>query len=110
VDIDMNDLSMLGEFSDFPRYTVVKSHAESQEQIRFVDCVIGVHRAVHSEHLQAQVMVARETSETHQGKCHGDAGLLGKGAQIWCSTGGDDAAAGVDDRFSALVDELQHGG
>ena len=98
VDIDVDDLAVLAELFDFARHAVVEPHAEGDQQIGLFDGVVGVHRAVHAEHVERQRVVAGKRAEAHHGHRHGDAGLLGERAELFAGIAADDAAAGVDDR------------
>ena len=74
VDVDVDDLAVLGELADLAGHAVVEAHAEGQQQVGLVDRVVGVDGAVHAEHLQAEVVVGREAAEAVQRQADGDAG------------------------------------
>src|SRR5690242_18322769 len=98
---------MLGELADLARDAVIESHAKRKQQIRFVDGVVGVHGAVHAQHLQAEIMLARERAEAMHRERDRDAGLLGEGLELCGRAGRDDTAAGVDDWPLGLADERE---
>ena len=101
VDVDVDDLAVLGELADLAGDAVVEAHAEGQQQVGLVDGVVGVDGAVHAEHVQAEEVLAREAAQAVQRQGDGDAGLLGElRAGASPAPDGDDAAAGVDDRLA----------
>ena len=51
VDVDVDDLAVLGELADLARHAVVEADAEGQQQVGFVDGIVGVNGAVHAEHV-----------------------------------------------------------
>ncbi len=63
IDVDVHDLAVLGELADLAGDAVVEAHAEGQQQVGFVDGVVGVDGAVHAEHLQAQEMLAGKAAK-----------------------------------------------
>src|SRR5262249_58184031 len=82
VDVYVDDLAVLGELADLAGDAVVEAHAQGQEQVRVVDGVVGVDRAVHAEHVQAEVVLAGKAAQAVDGHGHRDAGLLGQGLQL----------------------------
>src|SRR5262249_214615 len=108
IDVDVYDLAVLRKLPDLAGDTVVEADAEGQEQVGLVDGVVGVHGAVHSEHLQAQEVIAGKATQAMDGEGDRDSGLFGKSAQPGRSSGGDDAAASVDDRPAAGTNRRQH--
>ena len=75
IDVDVDDLAVLGELADLAGDAVVEADAEGQQQVGLVDGVVGVDGAVHAEHLQAEEMLAGEAAQAVDGQRHGDAGL-----------------------------------
>ena len=59
---------------------------------------------MHAEHVERQRAVAGKRAETHHGRRHRDAGLLGELAQLVARVRADDAAAGVNDRALGELD------
>ncbi len=78
IDVDVDDLAVLGELADLAGDAVVEADAEGQQQVGVVDGVVGVDGAVHAEHLQAQEMLAGEAAQAEQRQGHGNAGALGE--------------------------------
>ena len=78
VDVDVDDLAVLGELGQLAGHAVVEPHAERQQQVGVVDRVVRVHGAVHAEHVQAQVVVGGEAAQPVQGQPDRDAGPLGE--------------------------------
>ena len=67
VDVDVDDLAVLGELAELAGHAVVEPDAEGEQQVGVVDRVVGVDRAVHPEHIERQVMVAREATRALAG-------------------------------------------
>ncbi len=82
IDVDVDDLAVLGELADLARDAVVEAHAEGQQQVGFVDGVVGVDGAVHAEHVQAQKVIAGKAAQAMHGQGHRDTGPLGEGLQM----------------------------
>ena len=96
VDVDVDDLAVLGEFADLARDAVVKADAERQEQVGLINGVVRIDGAVHAEHVQAKKMLTGESAEPVQRQGHGDAGLV-REFRSSPAAPMDDAAAGVND-------------
>ena len=54
----MNDLGVLGKRLQLAGHTVIKTHAQRQQQVAIADRLVGVDAAVHAQHVQAQRIVA----------------------------------------------------
>ena len=108
VDVDVDDRRLLGEFRHLAGHTVVKTNSERQQEIGFVHRVVGVDGAVHAQPFHGLGIVFRETADAHQGGSDGDAGGAGELLQLLRRTGGDDAAAHVQDGSFGLVDQAQN--
>ena len=52
IDVDVYDLAVLGEFRHLARHAIVESHAEGQQQVGLVHGVVGIHAAVHAQHVE----------------------------------------------------------
>ena len=52
VDVDVDDLAVLGELFELAGHAVVEPHAQGDQQVGFVDGVVGVDAAVHAEHVE----------------------------------------------------------
>ena len=82
IDVDVDDLAVLGELADLAGDAVVEADAEGQQQVGFVDGVVGVDGAVHAEHLQAEVVLAGEAAQAVQRQGDRNAGPLGERLQV----------------------------
>ncbi len=78
VDVDVDDLAVLGELAHLAGDAVVEADAEGQQQVGVVDGVVGVDGAVHAEHVQAEEVLAGEAAQAEQRQGHRDAGALGE--------------------------------
>ena len=104
VDVDVDDRAVFGELADLAGDTVVEPHADGQEQIGFVNGVVGVNGAVHAQPLEGKRMRFRETPNAHERGGHGNPRALHKLQQFPGGFSGDDAAAAVDHRATRLAD------
>src|SRR5579862_4297617 len=105
VDVDVDDGPVLGEFLDLAGDAVVEADADGQEQVGFVDGVVGVDGAVHAEPFQRKGMVFREAADAHQRGGDGYLGALGEFQQFNRRVARDDAAAAIDHRLFRRADE-----
>ena len=80
IDVDVHNLAVLGELADLARNAVVEADTQGEQEIGLVDRVVGEHRAVHAEHLQAEEVIAGKAAQAMDGEGHGDAGLFREGA------------------------------
>ena len=108
VDVDVHDLAVLGKLAELPGDAVVKPHAQGQQQVGVVDRVIGVDRAVHSQHVEREVMIAGHRAQAVHGHRHGNARPRGELAQLLGGIRGHDAPAAVDDRSSTRRERRQN--
>ncbi len=82
IDVDVDDLAVLGELADLAGDAIVEADAERQQQVGLVDGVVGVDGAVHAEHLQAEEMIAGKAAQAEQGQGDGDAEPFGEGLEV----------------------------
>ncbi len=66
VDVDVDDLGLARERRELAGHAVVEAHADRDEQVGLGDRVVGVLRAVHAGHAEAQVVVLGERALAHQ--------------------------------------------
>ena len=74
VDFDVNLLRVRRVRLQVAGNAVVKTHAESDQQIGFLNCRVQPGFAVHAHHSKAQRMRCREAAKTKQRKPHRDIG------------------------------------
>ena len=101
IDVDVDDLAVTGKLADLARHAIVEAHAQGKEEVGVVNGVVGVDGTVHSQHLQAQEMLAGKPAQPHEGQRHGNAHFLREFLQKRGGSGGNDTTAGVDDGFFA---------
>ena len=82
IDVDVDDLAVLGELAHLAGHAVVEADAEGQQQVGVVDGVVGVDGAVHAEHLQAEEMLAGEAAQAEQRQGDGNAGAFGERLEV----------------------------
>ncbi|VVB69548.1 Uncharacterised protein [uncultured archaeon] len=66
IHVDVDDLGMGSEAGDLSCHAVVESGAHGQDQVRLLNGIVGVLRAMHSQHPQRQRMVLWEAAHTHE--------------------------------------------
>ncbi len=98
VDVDVNDLPVLGELAHLARDAIVETDTEGEQQVGVIDGIVRVDGAVHAEHLQAQIVLGRKAAQPVQGQGDRNASTFGEFLQRRRGARGDDAAATVDDR------------
>ena len=108
VDVDVNDESMLGELAHLPRDPVVEADADGDQQVGLIHGVVGIDAAVHPEHVEAEWIIGRKCSQTHERHRDGDAGLADELPQLVGGVAGDHAAAGIDNRPLGPLDGRGH--
>src|SRR5262245_55291500 len=107
IDFDVDDFSVFGELGDLSGDAIVEADAERQKQVGLVNGVVGVYRAVHAEHLQAENMLARKATQTQQRQDHRYSGSFGERRQVSRCARGNSSSAGIDHRPFALADGVQ---
>ena len=65
VNVDVHNEAVLGKLCHFACHSIVKSHADSQQQIGLINGIVGIHTAVHAEHIQAEWIVGRKSAQPH---------------------------------------------
>mmetsp|Transcript_6804 Transcript_6804/g.11684 ORF Transcript_6804/g.11684 Transcript_6804/m.11684 type:complete len:270 (+) Transcript_6804:1302-2111(+) len=102
VDVDVNDLGVLGELFKLAGDTVVEADAKCKEEVRVMHRVVRVHRPVHSEHLERLLVGHWEGAESHESLGHRDSSASD---QLTDLVGGvEGAASNVQDWFFGLSD------
>ena len=117
VDVDVDDLGMRGEGRDLAGGAVVETRAAGNDAVGLVHADGAGIMAVHALHAQEAGMVGGHAGDTHHRAAHGRVDLVGKGEQLVGRSGGDEAAAEVDegtlggvDDFGSLLDTHLFGG
>ncbi len=104
----MDDRRPAGERRDLAGHAVVEAGPEDQEQVALVDRVVGVHAAVHAEHVERQRMVAGQRAQPHHREGHRNAGLRHQRAKLLRRVRRNHAAAGVNHRTPRRADRVGH--
>ena len=108
VDLDVNDPAMLGKLTELAGDPIVKSNAQGQEKVGLVDGIIRVDRAVHAEHIERQIMVARNRPQTVHRHRDRNAGLGGEIAQLPRGARRHHSSAAIDDWPRAALDRREN--
>ncbi len=107
IDFDVDLLGILRVGLEIAGDAVVEAHAESEQQIGFLNGVVDPGFAVHSHHAEVQRMRSGERAQAEQSQGNGDAGLLRQGQNFRHGAGNDDAVSGQNQRPLGFVDQLQ---
>ena len=106
IDIDVDDFGVRGEGGEASGDAIVEAHAEGDQEIGIGHRHVGGVAAVHAGHGDEVGVVAGHGAEAHQGIDGGGVGELDELAEFGGGVGGDDAAAGIDQRPLGFLDEL----
>ena len=107
VDVDVHDLRVRGELAHLAGHAVVEARADREQHVAFVESLVGGDQAVHADHVQRERVALREHAEAHERRRHRDVRLVRELGELLHRVGAADAAAGVDERPVARVDELR---
>ena len=102
----MNYLGLRGKSGGITGYSVIKSRADSNQQVSSLhgrNCRDG---AMHARHAHVERMRFWEGPQGHERSHDRDSGKFRKLAQLLGRLGLDDTAAGIDDRLFCLCNEL----
>ena len=83
VDVNMNDLAVLGKFFKLARNAIVKPDTEREKQIRLIDSIVCIDSSMHAQHVQRLRMSARKNAKSHHRHGHRDASPQGKLCQFF---------------------------
>jgi hypothetical protein len=106
IDIDVHDPGVRGEGIEFARDPVVKTRADTEEEVAFGDRHVGGIGAVHPDHAQVERMIAFQSSEPHQGTDDGNAGFLHEAAEHSRSLRDMNPAANEEQRLGRFFQEF----
>ncbi|MPN11219.1 hypothetical protein SDC9_158520 [bioreactor metagenome] len=106
VDLKMDLAGFSGEGAQFAGDAVIKTHANCQQQVGFLNGLVYPGFAVHAGHAQCQRMVAREGAQPQQGTGHRRTGALRQGEQLLHGAADEHAVTGNDDRLFGRLDHI----
>ncbi len=105
----MDDLGIGGEGGQIAGHAVVKACADRNQQIAFLDGVVGEGAAVHAEHVEALGVMLVESAQAQQRGGDRDVAAVGDLFQDIRRAGDDCPAADVQDRLVGAIDQLGSG-
>ena len=82
IDIKMNHFRLLGVRSQVSGHTVVKTHADSNQDITFIGVHIRSEITVHSQHTFVQRMLGRQSRQSQQRTSGGHICLFDESTQF----------------------------
>ena len=106
VDVDMDDPCVGAEFLQVSGYAVIEARADGDQHVALVHRHIGFVGAVHSQHADELRVRSRVCPQAHQGIGDGKPQGAGEFGQLRVGIGQDNAAAGVDHRFTRLQHQV----
>jgi hypothetical protein len=83
IDIDVDDLGVLGERFELAGHAIVEPHAQGNQQIAVTHRPIGIDAAVHPQHVETERVVIWKGAQAHHRHRDGNAGLLHQLAQFF---------------------------
>src|SRR5882762_6574220 len=97
VDLNVDLACALGVSAQVTGDAVVKSHADGDEEIRFLNGIVYPGFAMHAHHSKVQRIIGREAADAEQ--CHGDGIIAGADELLEGAhrTGNHDAVTGEND-------------
>ena len=104
--VDMNDPGLRREGGDLPRDAVIETGADSDNQVRIHDGVVGVECPVHAEHPERQLVSFGECPQPRECRGHRYPRFCGERLQFPGRSGDDYTAARVNDRLPGPRDFL----
>ena len=107
VDVDMDDLCILGELGTVAGDPVIEPSAQGDDGIGVVHGGGAGVMAVHTLHTQEPGMVGGDTGDTHHGAAHGSIDLVRQLQQLCLGLAGDQAAAEVDKGLRGGIDGIR---
>ena len=99
VNVNVNDLCTLSKCLDIASYAVIKSSAQSNEQICLLEAGNSRHGAVHAGHTQMLGVRVGIGTACHQGGCHRGTDELGQLVKLLVSTSADYSTAYIENRL-----------
>src|SRR5579859_2073437 len=106
INLDVNLAGVLGVGAEIAGDAIVKTHADSNEQVGFLDGMIDPCFSVHAHHAEIERIAGREAPDAEQG--HGDGKIAGVNELIEYAdgAGNHDAVPGEDERTLGGVEQL----
>ena len=108
IDVDMDDLAVLGELIELAGHTIIEPHTQGDQQISLVDGEVRICRAVHAEHVQRLRIVAGEGSDTHHGCGDGNPRQASELGELVSCVRVNDTAADVEDGLLGAANGCQN--
>jgi len=105
IDVEVDDLRLGRERGELARDAIVEARPERDDEVRVLDRVVGVARAVHAEHAEARRVRLGEGALPVQRRHHRRADELAELEHLGERVAGPHATAEVDDRARGGADE-----
>ena len=106
VDVDVDDLGLLGEGGGIEGHTVGEAAAHGDQQIALIAGDIGATGAMHADHAGGKGMAAGETAAAHDRDGYRSIQFLGKLAELLMGAAAHHTAAADEERLLRLGDHL----
>ena len=103
VNVYVDDLCVNGKLVKLAGYPVVKPRAHRDEEVRILDSVIGVNRAVHAEHAEREFMRIRKSAHRKKRRGYGYLHVVGQFSELPARAGNYYAAADIQNGLFAFL-------
>src|SRR5579864_2463608 len=106
IDLDVNFAGFFGVIAQVAGDTIVKAHADRDEQIRFLNGVIDPGFSVHAHHAEVERVAGGEAADAEQGHGHGEIAGVDKFVEDAHGAGHHDAVSGKNQGTLGGVEKL----
>ena len=106
VDLEVNDLGLLGVCLEVAGHTIVETHTHSNQQVALIGHHIGTQVAVHTQHTLVEWMVGRDGRKAKHRTSERNLRLLGKFEHFLIGTCQFDTLTHQHEWFHAPVDQF----
>ncbi len=108
IDVDVDDLGVLGELRQLAGDAIVEPDAERQQEIAVPHGAIAIHAAVHAQHVERQRIVARQRAQPHDRHHDRNAGDAHELPQFLAGVRRNDSATAIDHGTFRQLDGGRH--
>ena len=103
INVDMNDFSIRSKCFDLSRNPVIEARSYSNQQITFLNGIIGISRTMHPEHIQRLGFILVVTAQPQKRHRYRQMRLLGKRPQFLARVRDNNPAAHVKHRLLRFI-------
>ena len=104
--VEMDNLSLFGISGKIARHTVIKTHADSNEQVTLIGHHIRTKITVHAQDTHVQTVVGRNGGKSHERSSAWKVSLFQERAKFLCGITQFHTLSHQNKRFHAVIDHL----